>query len=394
MHSTFSILQAAARTWDCLVIGAGPAGSFAARSLARAGKSVLLVDAKSFPREKVCGGCVNYCAQNVLRSAELDQLMLKRVEPLVIDRIRIVCGRRQVNWQLPHPIWSIRRSQFDLVLMESAAEAGAAFLGGTSARVMALDETSSVRRVMLKATGCPDTEVHAKVVLCADGLQHSSLIDHPQFNSVIEPKSRIGIQATLSRFGANAFAAPLTMAIGDVGYVGLAALHGDEMQIAAALDPDRLSSFNRPAVPVEAILRQSGLTVPDGLHDAHWMGTPPFSRQSPVIAGPRLFLIGDAIGYVEPFTGEGMACALMSAHAVIPLVLSAVDQWQPQLVEQWQATVNREIGQYQWLCRNVSRLLHYPMATKAALMLCNRVPPMRRYFLQHASGGANAKVGA
>lgn len=393
MHSTFSILQAAARTWDCLVVGAGPAGSFAARSLARAGKSVLLVDAKAFPREKVCGGCVNHCAQGVLKSADLDRLIVKQVDPLVIDRIRIVCGRSQANWQLPTPIWSVRRSQFDLALMQAAAEAGAEFLGSTSARILSLDAESPVRRVMLKSTGSPDTEIAARIVLCADGLQHSSLIDHPQFNSNIEPRSRIGIQATLSHFTDNVFAAPLTMAIGDVGYVGLAALKGDEMQIAAALDPDRLTSFNRPAVPVEAILRQSGLIVPDGLHDAHWMGTPPFSRQSATIAGPRLFLIGDAIGYVEPFTGEGMACALKSAQAVIPLVLSAVDQWQPQFIEQWQATVGREIGQYQWLCRNVSRLLHYPAATKAALMLCNRIPPMRRYFLQHASGGANAKVG-
>src|SRR5262245_23559213 len=45
--------------WDVAVVGAGPAGSLAARELARRGASVLLVDRSPFPRPKVCGSCLN-----------------------------------------------------------------------------------------------------------------------------------------------------------------------------------------------------------------------------------------------------------------------------------------------------------------------------------------------
>lgn len=57
------------QTWDAIVIGAGPAGSFTALQLARAGKQVLLVDKAHFPRAKVCGCCINQSAYRVLQRA-------------------------------------------------------------------------------------------------------------------------------------------------------------------------------------------------------------------------------------------------------------------------------------------------------------------------------------
>ena len=47
------------KTWDLIVIGAGPAGSACASLCAKAGKSVLLLEAARFPRDKVCGDCLN-----------------------------------------------------------------------------------------------------------------------------------------------------------------------------------------------------------------------------------------------------------------------------------------------------------------------------------------------
>src|SRR5579875_1062956 len=61
-------------TWDAVVIGAGPAGAMAARELAVGGAHVLLVERRDFPREKVCGGCLNGHALAVLRSAGLEGL--------------------------------------------------------------------------------------------------------------------------------------------------------------------------------------------------------------------------------------------------------------------------------------------------------------------------------
>ena len=62
-------------TWDALVIGAGPAGSVAARELARRGCRVLLVDKATFPRPKVCGCCVNGAAIRALERLGLGHVL-------------------------------------------------------------------------------------------------------------------------------------------------------------------------------------------------------------------------------------------------------------------------------------------------------------------------------
>ena len=80
----------------------------------------------------------------------------------------------------------------------------------------------------------------------------------------------------------------------------------------------------------------------------------PVSRRSPVSSPPtgrarpdsrrrtaparrdRLFLLGDAAGYVEPFTGEGIAWALASGRAIAPLALRAIERWEPRLAGEWE----------------------------------------------------------
>ncbi|MGH8049004.1 MAG: FAD-dependent oxidoreductase, partial [Chthoniobacterales bacterium] len=45
--------------YDAIIVGAGPAGSVCAATLAQAGRRVLLLDKARFPRDKVCGDCLN-----------------------------------------------------------------------------------------------------------------------------------------------------------------------------------------------------------------------------------------------------------------------------------------------------------------------------------------------
>ena len=74
LDPTLSPEAAARRLWDVAVVGAGPAGSLAARELARRGAAVLLIDRARFPRYKVCGGCLNPRAIRQLEKAGLGNL--------------------------------------------------------------------------------------------------------------------------------------------------------------------------------------------------------------------------------------------------------------------------------------------------------------------------------
>src|ERR1700733_11058975 len=74
-RSTLTIDQAGEIEWDVAVIGAGPTGALAARQLALRGLRTLLLDRSSFPREKVCGGCISCLGRRLLESVELAQLL-------------------------------------------------------------------------------------------------------------------------------------------------------------------------------------------------------------------------------------------------------------------------------------------------------------------------------
>ncbi len=68
----------------------------------------------------------------------------------------------------------------------------------------------------------------------------------------------------------------------------------------------------------------------------------------------RLFIIGDAAGYIEPFTGEGIGWALNSALALAPIASAAVANWRPEYVAQWTAENRRLLGNRQRSCRLIT----------------------------------------
>ena len=69
--------------WDVIIVGAGPAGCAAAIAVAEQGRAVLLLDAKEFPRRKVCGGCLNPNSIGLLRE------LIGKEDPLWNDSIHL-----------------------------------------------------------------------------------------------------------------------------------------------------------------------------------------------------------------------------------------------------------------------------------------------------------------
>jgi hypothetical protein len=80
-----------------------------------------------------------------------------------------------------------------------------------------------------------------------------------------------------------------------------------------------------------------------------------------------LFLIGDAAGYIEPLTGEGIGWALMSGIRVAPLAQAAWQHWKPSLAAEWNAIYHRTVSRQQTLCRILVRLTRLPWCVAAAM---------------------------
>jgi flavin-dependent dehydrogenase len=114
----------------------------------------------------------------------------------------------------------------------------------------------------------------------------------------------------------------LAMGVSRHGYVGLVRVEGGELNIAAAIDASFLKELKGPGPAAVELLAGTGLPVPAVLREADWMGTPTLTRTTRPLAHRGIFLIGDAAGYVEPFTGEGMAWAMEGALGVVRHVLN------------------------------------------------------------------------
>jgi flavin-dependent dehydrogenase len=97
---TISPESAARQTWDAVVVGAGPAGTMAARELARRCVRVLLVDRVRFPRYKVCGSCLNPRSLRLLHKAGLGELT-KSLGAIPLTGLRVGAENRFADVRLP-----------------------------------------------------------------------------------------------------------------------------------------------------------------------------------------------------------------------------------------------------------------------------------------------------
>jgi len=385
--------------WDVVVLGAGVAGASAAILAARSGYRTLLVEAKSFPREKVCGGCLNRRAQASLeRLGVLEKLYKAGAVPITELHLRI--AKTSVVWKIP-TLLSVRRSTLDAELVRAAVEAGAIFVDNVSGFVMPrLNEISSsdrFRHVTLQhssSTGEQHSIVTSKCILVADGLTRSSLRKESGWLTDIQPSSRIGVQRMVpaSLFERQTISrGQLHMIVTQDGYVGLSHTDGSYLDLAGAIDPKSIAKYGGIARTIDNVLG-NGIRTPmvcsvpsETLGDSpgDWLATPALTRRSRQVASDRVFLLGDSIGYVEPFTGEGMSWALASAEAVMPIVgRTLISPWDASLPQQWTRWVQLQQKRKQKTCWWISRQLRRLTMAAWTLRLCNTIYPIREALIK------------
>ena len=344
--------------WDVVVVGAGPAGALAAHGLASRGVRVLLVEQRLFPRWKVCGACLSPQALAALKTAGLGNLVAAQ-GGLPLERLQLgVAG-------LVSPLALgagrvLSRSRLDQALLEAAVAVGATVMTGTRAVLGAAATGLEPDREVVLQKGTTRWSVSAKVVLIAAGLSHRAIDNEAEISTSIEPHSRIGAGCVLPGEAAELPPGVLQMAVGHGGYVGLVRVESGEINLACAFDRPMLGSGGGAALLCQKILAEAGFATLPGLKESAWQLTAALSRHTIPLAGHRLLLLGDAAGYVEPFTGEGMGWALTSSLAALPLVLRGLENWDGAIETEWRRLHRRWVAQKQKSCRVLAVVLRHP----------------------------------
>lgn len=371
--ASLTAADCAQRLWDVIVIGAGPAGCVTAKCLADRGLAVLLVESRSFPRSKVCGGCLNENALAALEAAGL-RPAVAALGPVPLHSFLLGAGGRSVELPLPGGI-AVSRYGMDAALARAAIEAGAALLPETQAFVD--DVAGDCRGVRLESSS-GTIPIKTRVVVAATGLSGRSVSHLPGFHSQESQKSRIGVEATLADFPAHYRPGVIFMAAGRHGYVGLTRVEDGRLNVAAAVDAAFVRDSGSPGAACLSILNEAGFPASESMQPAEWRGTAKLTRSTTRQAAERLFVVGDAAGYVEPFTGEGMAWGMSGAVELAPIVARAVAAWNDSFVADWERRYRELVIQRQWVCRSLAIGLRRPTLVRMAVPILKRAPWLAR----------------
>lgn len=377
-----------------LVIGAGVAGATAALAAARAigsdrQRRVLLVDRATWPRNKVCGCCLGARGVGALTALGVPMAGLRSLS-LPLNEVHVRSGRGVMALPLRGGI-VIGRRELDGLIVKHAVEAGAEFEPGCTAKVLRR-ETGGVAggeswHVQLtSSTG--ERVIRAAVVIVAEGLAGRSLElveDAAGLGVSIRHGSRMGVGAQalwgeVRWMGATSEherdALPcgrVVLCTGRHGYVGLVRLRDGAVDIAAALDPRAIKDAGGPVQLMERVLKVCGLK-PDGVWPVKVAGTGLLTRQRLCVAAPGLLIAGDAAGYVEPFTGEGMTWAACGGSMAGQLAATCAPN---EAAARWRVWHRQQIAARQRVCGVLTGALRLPGAAALATWAVRWLPPAR-----------------
>lgn len=360
--------------YDVAVIGAGPAGAVAARGAAQRGASVLLVDKARYPRAKVCGCCLSRDAL-----ATLDRLGLggvtRQLGAVPLHGFRLAAGRDVAHVSLPEGA-AVSRAALDAALVDAAEDLGVDFHDAAQASLCAsASRPGEAHQLTIRAANASH-RVSARILLVADGLGGRLLDAHPGFHVRVRPEARIGIAAMVVPGRVPHAYGPGTvhMACARRGYVGLVRLEDGTLDVAAALDPRFVRDTGSAQGAVASILHEVGWPMVDAPCSA-WRGTARLSRRRRPLGRDGILLLGDAAGYVEPFTGEGIAWALRAGEAAGRLAGGAVRKGETEiLARRWTSWYRRTLSPRHWRCRLIAGVLRRGWMVRAVTRHAGRLP--------------------
>ncbi len=280
--------------WDVAIVGGGPAGASCAAFCAQAGLRTLVFERAIFPREKVCGDCLNPTCWPVLERLSVAEEVRAAPHGKLSMVEFIDADGRLISTLLPsgeNAEIAIRRSVLDHLLLRRARSLGAEIRENETLLSIASSGHWIVRT--------DHSEESARVLVAADG-RNSTVA---QLCNLMPRKGRdrVALQTHL----------PLPKNFGDrivlqllrEGYSGQAPVGDGLLNLCLVSRPNDLGAIRRWAE------REFGISTAHG-----WRTIAPLLRAALPPGRPGLFLVGDAARVVEPFTGEGIYYALRSGE--------------------------------------------------------------------------------
>ncbi len=376
--------------YDVIIIGGGPAGASAGISLLGKGHKVLLIDKATFPREKICGGGISIRAINrfPFLSEHLNAIPVNYITKIYLqspDHSEIIEKRH-------NPIcFMIKRHYFDNMLLNICKHGGIEVLENTKLRGISLNEN-----FVTLVTNSGET-VKARLIIGADGANSTTARDlglNPRWGThqkaiIMTGEKDYGQRETIKRntiyffygFGKSTgygYVFPKSKSM-DIGIGYLLSFYKEGVTEGLRKEYDRFVQY----------LATNGFLDSDA-HTTHIR-----AAMLPV-GGPlkktytdRILLCGDAAGFVNAFTAEGIYYAMVSGEIAAQVASMAIDRdkCDELFLSQYQDKWNSEIGVELYKSVKIqSRLFTNTKVINFIVKVASKSHSVRRLLTDYAIG--------
>ena len=371
---------------DVLIVGAGPAGCVAATVLARAGVRVQLVDRSHFPRPKLCGDTLNPGSLGLLRRLGLAAAAETIGVPV---RGMLVTGEGGVSIEGRYPRGlhgrSLSRSDLDWSLLQESIRAGAQFEPGVAVRSAIVEDGVVVGAVAGGNGGA--SRLPATITIAADG-RHSTLAfglglaRHPS-----RPR-RWAVGAYFENFHGTGEAGE--MHIRRDRYIGISPLPYHLTNVCVVVpagaadgrlrDPRRLLA---DALAGDPALRERSAGARQ-MTEAIVLGPLAVDVPFPSLVPEGLLLAGDAGGFVDPMTGDGLRFAIRGGELAGLAALRVLERGWSGAGPQLASARDREFAAKWRFNRALRSLVASAPLVRAAATGARFAPGIVRRIIAHA----------
>lgn len=366
------------------VVGGGPAGAATATLLAREGVDVLLVDAQRFPRFKACGEFMSpQCLPLIASLGAFDavrDLGAREVRGMeLVSHGRSSRGRFVDIGRARAPVeygWALRREVFDSALLDNARSHGVRVLEGWRVRRLLTDAAGQVRGFEARNAAGETRAIEADWTIGADGL-NSRVAAALGVQREDRSLRRIAFTTRYRGVPLDGFARAHFF---HEGYFALAPVDDGLLSVNLVLSMD---VFEREGLPRDAAYEAWLLRVPavrellaSGVRVDPLRGIGPLARRTTRQTFDGAALVGDACGYVDPVTGEGVYFALQGAALLAPVLLDALAEHRTdaRALNRYVQGRARELAPRARMCRWLVKALGQPLIARSVFSLLEARP--------------------
>jgi len=361
--------------FDVIVVGGGPAGATASAFCAQHGLRVALFEHARFPRRKVCGDVINPNCWPIFERLGVAETIRALPHHVIDGALFATTDTRAVTIPLPRLTVAIRRDLLDATLLENARACGVQVFEHTTVHGLSAD-----RRVVT-GTGW---SLSATAIIGADGrhsitAQKAGLIRRARADN----DGHIALQSHVR--APRALDGRVQLHLFPGGYCGLVRVDAEWANLCIVTDGRgawlRNDSEALFAHTVGRNPRFRELGIAPDPHEP-WQTAHPLQAPMNLPAQDGVFLAGDALRVMEPFTGQGIFFALRTGELAAEAVYHRVDR--EEAYGAAVADLYRQRGRTnEWL----RRVMYRERAARVIVPAVQRAPRLARWLADNVLGG-------